>query len=99
MQDAIRLQDDQIDAVQEFVRSRKVASSAAHEAHAAHDAEVKGVQPPDLSNEDEFNASMASWATLPSDRACDAMRSRFAKVVAEHSTAVVMGGKTGTSPA
>ena len=94
MQEKVGLQDSQIDAVEAFVRTRTAPRTAAHEARAV----FYGAQKDAAASEKEAScSSIASGVTLPSDRGCDAMRSRLALVVAQHSAASAAGIDVGPS--
>lgn len=91
MQEALELQDAQIDAVEAFVRSRTAPLSAAHAARAVYSGAAASIQVSSCSG-------MASGVTLPSDRACEVMRSRLGMVVAQHSAAAANGLDVGANP-
>jgi hypothetical protein len=98
VQEELELQEEHINAAEEFVRARTAPRTAAQEAHLAYIAEVNGpsATPQKGEDGDVRGGSTAAGVTLPSDRTCEVMRSRLALAVAERSAAVATGAGDGT---
>lgn len=108
MQDEIDLGDSQIDAVAEFVNARTVSMrTPARSARAAYIRTTAASGAAKCQKQQVQESGMdgatgdtlrATVCTLPSDRACEVMRSRLAKNIAEHSVAAAADTAIGTLP-